>query len=126
MMETAARLHRPRVVLADDHPSIRAALERLLESTCDIVASVGGGRDAVETAERLVPDVVVLDISMPDLDGIAACRQLHRTLPGVHVILMSGTDEETLRTAAIQAGADAFMVKYQAARELDRIIQQLG
>jgi len=116
---------RPRVLLADDHPAIRAALARLLESTCDIVASVGGGRDAVETAERLVPDVVLLDISMPDLDGIAACRQLHRTLPGLHVILMSGADDESIRTSALHAGADAFVVKYEAGCELARIIQEI-
>jgi DNA-binding NarL/FixJ family response regulator len=125
-MAAPARLHPPRVLLADDHPGVRAALERLLESSCDIVASVGTGRDAVETAERLVPDVVVLDVSMPDLDGIAACRQLHRTLPGLHVILMSGTDEETIRTSALHAGADAFVVKYRAAGELARIIEQIA
>ena len=125
-MTAPARLHRPRVLVADDHPSVRAALERLLESTCDVVASVGSGRDAVETAERLVPDVVVLDISMPDVDGIAACRRLHSTLPGLYVILISATGEEILRTSALHAGADAFVVKYQAARELVRIIEQIG
>jgi DNA-binding NarL/FixJ family response regulator len=114
------------VLLADDHTGVRTALERLLGSTCDVVASVGSGGDAVETAERLVPDVVVLDISMPDLDGIAACRQLHRTLPGVHVILMSGEDDESIRASALHAGADAFVVKYRAATELGRIIQQIG
>jgi DNA-binding NarL/FixJ family response regulator len=119
-------LRRPRVLLADDHPGVRAALERLLVGTCDIVASVGCGRDALETAERLAPDVVILDISMPDLDGIAACRQLHRTVPGLYIILVSATGEETLRTAALHAGADAFVVKYQAASELGRIIQQIG
>jgi DNA-binding NarL/FixJ family response regulator len=113
------------VLLADDHPSIRAALARLLASTCDIVASVAGGRDAVEIAARLVPDVVILDISMPDLDGIAACRQLHRTLPEVHVILMSGEEDETIRRSALHAGAHAFVVKYQAARELVRVIQEI-
>ena len=125
-MTAPARLRRPRVLIADDHPTIRAALERLLGSTCDIVASVAGGRDAVEAAARLVPDVVVLDISMPDLDGIAACRQLHGTLPALHVILMSGTDEEAIRTAALHAGADGFVLKVEAARELVRIIQQIA
>jgi DNA-binding NarL/FixJ family response regulator len=113
------------VLLADDHPGVRAALERLLGSTCDVVASVGTGGDAVETAKRLVPDVVILDISMPDLDGIAACRQLHRTLPGLHVILISGEEDEAIRASALQAGADAFVLKVQAGRELDRIIQQI-
>ena len=125
-MTPPARLHRPRVLLADDHAGVRTALERLLGSTCDVVASVGSGGDAVETAERLVPDVVVLDISMPDLDGIAACRQLHRMLPDLHVILMSGEDDESIRASALHAGADAFVVKYRAASELARIIQQIG
>ena len=125
-MAAPARLRRPRVLLADDHPSMRAALERLLERTCDIVASVGSGRAAVETAELLVPDIVVLDISMPDLDGIAACRHLRRTLPALHVILMSATGEESIRASALQAGAAAFLVKVEAVRELVRAIEQIG
>ena len=75
---------RPRVLLADDHPSLLTALKRLLAPDCDVVGSVTDGAAALAETTRLQPDVVVLDVFMPGLDGLEVCRAITHTNPTIY------------------------------------------
>ena len=115
---------RPRVLLADDYQGLLDAWRRLLESSCDIVGSVLNGRDVLEAATRLRPDVIVLDVDMPGLNGVDACRQIKQATPETGVVLVTAADDADVRHAGTQAGASAFVLKYSAAEELERAIQR--
>src|SRR5437763_4135076 len=82
-------MKRPRVLLADDHQLLREAFARLLESGCDVVGTVADGRALLEAVPQLRPDIVVVDIAMPLLNGLDAARQLKRIMPEVKVIMRS-------------------------------------
>ena len=73
---------RPRVLLADDYPDILKAVARLLALDCEVVGTVADGGALLEAAQRLQPDVIVLDLSLPNVDGLEACRQIARAHPG--------------------------------------------
>jgi len=121
MSGPAAR--RPRVLLADDYAPLLVSWRRILEGCCDVVAAVSDGRDALALAESVAPDVAVLDIAMPDVNGLVACRQLKATCPGIAVVLVSAFDDAAFQQEAAAAGASAFVVKSVAADELERAIQ---
>jgi two-component system invasion response regulator UvrY len=106
---------RPRVVLADDHPGILAALERLLAPDCDIVGSVDNGEAVCDACRRLQPDVLVLDLNMPGLGGLEVCRQSVQAASPVQVILLSADTSAPVRERAISLGAFAVVAKYQVA-----------
>ena len=103
---------RPRVLVADDHPSVLKSLQRLLSSECDVVGAVGDGGALLETVPQLKPDVVVADLNMPTVSGLDACRQLTQSSSPVKVILLSGVDDVDIAEQALAAGASAFFVKY--------------
>jgi DNA-binding NarL/FixJ family response regulator len=114
-----------KVFIADDHAIVRDGLRSLLEANpaVTVVGDAADGRQAVELVIRLQPDVVVMDISMPELDGIAATRRVLDTLPQVQVIVLSmiGTPEHISR--ALQAGARGYLLKESAGREvLDAVL----
>jgi DNA-binding NarL/FixJ family response regulator len=96
-----------RVVLADAHPVVRDGLAALLAviDGIEVVGVAGSGREAVRAAVTLAPDVVVMDISMPDLDGVAATREIRRSAPGGGVLMLTMLDDEESVRAALQAGA---------------------
>ena len=79
-------MRRPRVVLADDHRLLREAFAELLKAECDVVGSAADGRALLELAAELRPDIVVLDVAMPLLNGLDAARQLKHTMPDVRLI----------------------------------------
>ena len=106
-------LVRPRVLLADDHPAILAALERLLEPECEVVGAVGDGAAALEAATRLHPDVVVVDLNMPGITGLEVCRQVTLSHPEVRVILLSAGDDTAIRDRSLALGASAMIAKHQ-------------
>jgi CheY-like chemotaxis protein len=116
---------KPRVVLADNYPPVLAALGRLLEVSCDVVASVSSGREAVEAVSRLRPDVLVADLMMPDIDGLEVCRRLKRLMPETAVIIITASDDDAVRAAALRDGASALMSKYVVAETLGRTIEQV-
>lgn len=104
-----------RILIADDHAIVREGLTMILESSGMIVAGEArDGRDALSLAEVLRPDVVVMDIAMPELNGIDATRMIHERLPEVRVIVLSmhNTSEHVFR--AMQAGARAYLLKESA------------
>ncbi len=116
---------RIRVLLADDHAVLRQALRLLLEThdEVEVVGDVGDGREAVELAERLQPDVVLMDLAMPGLNGIDATRQLTQRVRGVRVLVLSGYADEERLIEALRAGASGFVLKRSDVQELLVAIQ---
>lgn len=117
-------MKRPRVLLADDHRLLREAFAQLLSPTCDIVGSVADGRALLEAAQDLHPDVVVLDIAMPQLNGLDAARQLKRIMPDVTIIMLTVNEDPDVAAEAIRAGASSYLLKNSAASELLQAIQE--
>ena len=113
---------RPRVLLADDHRLLREAFAKLLEPDCDVVGTVADGRALLEAAPKLRPDVVVVDIAMPMLNGLDAARQLKRLMPAVKVIFLTVNEDPDLAAEAFRAGGSAFLLKHSAASELREAI----
>jgi DNA-binding NarL/FixJ family response regulator len=116
---------RPRIVLADDHPSVLIAFGRLLRPSCEVVASVPNGRAAVEAVGSLRPDVLVVDLMMPDLDGLEVCRKVKQTAPDTDVVIVTAFDDTDVQSVAMQDGASAFVPKHSAPGTLERTIQQV-
>jgi DNA-binding NarL/FixJ family response regulator len=117
-------LKRPRVLLADDHLMLREALAGLLAPSCDVIGSVADGRALLNAAPQLRPDVVVLDISMPLLNGLDAARQLKSTMPEAKIIFLTVNEDPDLAAAAIRAGASGYLLKNSAAAELLQAIDE--
>src|SRR5436190_3301233 len=109
---------RPRVLLADDHTQLVEVVAQLLSPECDIVGTVGDGWTLVAEAERLKPDVIVVDISMPLLNGLDAARQVKRTLPRTKLVFLTMNEDPELSAEAFRIGASAFLLKCRAACEL--------
>lgn len=100
------------VLLADDHQLVRQALRRALEETGFLViAEAADGEDAVRLAEKFAPEIIVMDVSMPVLDGIEATRRLHASRPETPIVVLTMHGDEQVRARAIQAGACAFLSK---------------
>jgi DNA-binding NarL/FixJ family response regulator len=109
-----------RVILADDHLVVRAGLKALLGASKDIqvVGEAANGRDAIALVERLKPDVAVLDLDMPQMDGAAATRELVAKGSPVKVLILTMHDEDEHLVAMLEAGASGYLVKNAADREL--------
>ncbi|REE95448.1 LuxR family two component transcriptional regulator [Thermomonospora umbrina] len=117
-----------RVLLADDHLLIREALVLLLETEdgIDVVADVGRGDDAVARARELRPDVAVLDIDMPGMDGLAAAERLSRDLPGCRLIVVTAHGRPGNLRRAMAAGVRGFLGKDTPGAQLARVIRQVA
>src|SRR6266550_3451499 len=114
-----------RLVLADDHLVLRQALRALLEQRgLQVVADEADGRAAVEAVQRLAPDVAVLDVAMPVLNGVDAAREIARIAPGCSVILLSGVDDARFVREALKAGVRGFVQKSQGADDLVHAIEE--
>ena len=100
-----------------------AAFQQLLETQCDIVGTARDGRELIDVALKTKPEIIVLDISMPQLNGIDACAQLRQKLPGVKFIFVTVNEDADLAAAAIELGASAFLLKSSALEELTRSIE---
>jgi DNA-binding NarL/FixJ family response regulator len=113
-----------RVVIADDHPVFRDGLASLLETQPDIavVGTAGDGAEAVALATELAPDVVVMDLQMPKLNGIDATRVLAESMPGVRVLVFTMGEEDGTVLAAMRAGARGYLVKGASQEEVVRAI----
>jgi two-component system response regulator NreC len=109
-----------KILIADDHGVLRAGLRALLNAEPDfeVVGEAGSGREVVDLAPRLRPDVVLMDISMPDVDGIVATRALAVELPQVRVLLLTVHEDEALLREGIRAGAAGYIVKRAVESEL--------
>ena len=111
-------MSRPRVLLADDHRMVAEGVERLLEEEFELVAVVEDGRELVATAQRLRPDVIVADITMPHLNGIDALVQLKRGNPEIRVVFLTMHKDPAYARRALEAGARAYVLKHSAQTEL--------
>lgn len=117
-----------RILLADDHKLMRGGLRLLLEQqpSITVVGEADDGRQAVEKASSLKPDVVVLDIGMPNLNGIEACAQITQTLPTTSVVMLSMHSDEAYVLRALKAGARAYLLKDSAESDLVRAVQAVS
>jgi len=117
-----------RVVLADDHPVVRAGLSALLGSLpeVDVVGVAADGQAAVKEVVVQRPDVVVLDLQMPQLDGFAAIREIRRVAPEVAVLVLTMFDDEDSLFAAMRAGARGYLVKGAEQDEIERAIRAVA
>jgi DNA-binding NarL/FixJ family response regulator len=118
-------MKRPRVLLADDHTLILEGFQRMLESQCEVVGTAEDGRALLAAAQKLRPDVIVLDISMPLLNGIDAARQLKATLPEAKLIFLTMHADPAYVTEAFRAGASGYVLKRCSSSELTRAIQEV-
>ncbi len=116
---------RPRVLLADDHQMLAEALKSVIQPRCEVVGTVSDGRALLEAATRLQPDIVVLDIGMPQLNGLDAGRQLKQALPNTKLIFMTMLEDPYLVGEAYRAGASAFLLKEAAVSELTEAIDRV-
>lgn len=109
-----------KVILADDHNIMRAGLKSLLESSKKvlIVAEANNGRETVSLARKFKPDIVVMDVAMPDMNGVEATRKLARLAPDVRVLALSGHSEGTFVKGMLEAGAKGYLLKDAATTEL--------
>lgn len=108
-----------RVLLADDHRMLREALGLVLPPRCEVVGEAGDGETAIALAEELRPDVVVLDLEMPGIGGIAAARRIAKRAPGVKVLILTQfRDEQYVLETLGEAGAAGYLLKEDAAEEL--------
>ena len=102
---------RPRVLLAEDHPGVAKAVRRMLSLDCDIVGHVADGRTVLEAAQRLQPDVVVVDLNLPHVHGFDVCRQITQANPDARVIVFSAMSDPDIRQRSAEVGASAFVCK---------------
>ena len=111
-------MSKPRVLLADDHALVLEGFRKLLEEHCQVVGSVEDGRALLDAAKRLQPDIVVLDISMPKLNGLDAARRLRKMVPQPRLIFVTVHADQDYVTQAFKAGASAYLLKRSAGSEL--------
>ena len=116
-----------RLLLADDHPLIREGLRSsLADQGFQVVAEAEDGRSAVDLALEHRPDVVVIDIGMPELDGLEACRRILRQRPNARVMVLTAHDDEGMREAALKAGAMAYVLKSATTGEISEAVRALA
>jgi DNA-binding NarL/FixJ family response regulator len=117
-----------RILLADDHEVIRLGVRRLIESEAgwEICGEAADGRTAVALAEKLVPDVIVLDLGMPELNGLEAARQIHRALPKTELLIFTGEESEQLIHEVFAVGARSYILKSDIGAHLIAAIHALS
>ena len=117
-------MKKPRVLLADDHQIVLEGLKSLLAGEFDVVGSVGDGRALVDQAATLHPDVIVADISMPQLNGIEAARQIKKADKNIKIVFLTMHPDATYAANAFEAGASGFVLKHSAPSELITAIHE--
>ena len=124
-METQAQIT---VVIADDHPLVRDGLQRTLEDSPDlsVVGLAGDGTEAVGLAQQFQPQVVVMDVLMPNKNGIEACREICTLLPDTQVLMLSALTEHTAVVDAVAAGASGYLSKLRSTEDLIEAVQAVS
>jgi DNA-binding NarL/FixJ family response regulator len=112
-----------RVLIADDHSILLAGLRRLVEDSCEVVGTAENGRALVAAAEQLKPDVIVLDIGMPLLNGLDAARQVRKSVPDAKLLFLTMHASPAYATEAFKVGAHGYLLKQSAASELPLAIE---
>jgi len=114
---------KPRVLMADDHSILLAGVRKLIEDRCEVVGMVEDGKALVEAAGRLQPELILLDISMPLLNGIDAARQVKKSCPETKLIFLTMHSSPRYATEAFKAGGSGYLLKQSAATELPQAIE---
>ena len=114
---------RTRVMLADDHTILVEAFRKLLEPHYDVVGAVSNGRALLDVAPQLNPEVIILDIGMPLMNGLEAGLRLKEQMPNLKLVILTMNDDPDLAVEAMRSGASAYLLKVSAAEELLRAIQ---
>lgn len=117
-------MNTPRVLLADDHELLLGAFRKLLADDCEIVGQVSDGRALLAAVEQLKPDVVVLDIAMPVLNGLDAGRQIKSRWPAVKLVYLTMNEDPDLAAEAFRSGASGYLLKRSATSELVTAIRE--
>src|SRR5437773_9665695 len=117
-----------RILLADDHATVRHGLKLLIDSQTDmtVVGEAADGTSVLQQAEALNPDVVVMDISMPGMNGLVATRRLKDARPSVAIVALTRHDDETYLEDLLRAGASGFVLKQSAAAEFLQAIRAIA
>ena len=118
-------MKRIRILLADDHPMICAGFKRLLEPEHEIVGIVGDGRALVKAAVKLNPDVVLVDVGMPMLNGLDAGRELKKVMPGVKLVFLTMNADADIASEAFRIGASGYVLKNSEGAELLRAVRDV-
>jgi DNA-binding NarL/FixJ family response regulator len=117
---------RLRVLIVDDHPGTLKAVSRLLAVDYDVVGSVADGSSLLQAIQHLQPDVIVLDMNLPDVDGLDVCRQITQEHPEIKVIVFTAMGEPEARQRAFECGASAFVHKLAPPDELLLTVKRLN
>ena len=117
-------MSKPRVIIADDHTMLVEAFEKLLSPECDVIAKVADGRALLAAVDELHPDVVVLDLSMPLLNGLDAARQIKQSHPTVRLVFVTMNEDPDLAAQAFRMGGAAYLLKRSAGSELLTAIRE--
>ncbi len=115
---------KPSILIADDHTLIAEAFRKLLEPQYDVVATASDGRALLDVAGRVRPEVIVIDIGMPLLNGLAAGQQLKKLMPRVKLVYVTMNEDPDLAAEALDTGASAYLLKSSAAAELLKAIHE--
>ena len=117
-----------RILLVDDHPIVRQGLKTLLEghSGWEVIGEASDGAEAVEKAKDLNPDVMVLDVTMPRMNGLEACRMIRQKAPELEVLFVTQHDSPQMMREALDAGARGYVVKSHAARDLLEAVEAVS
>lgn len=118
-------MSRPRVLLVDDHTLVLDGFRKLLEERCEIVGVAEDGRTLLRMAQELQPDIVTLDISMPELNGVDAARKLKKILPHIRLIFVTMHADQAYVNEAFKAGASGYLLKRSAGSELLQAVQSV-
>ena len=116
---------RPRVILGDDHTMLLDAFRTLLAESCDVVGTAADGRQLVALARQLRPDVAIVDISMPVLNGLDASAQIIESIPRVRVIILTMDEDPQLAVEAFRLGASGYLLKKSAGTELLQAVREV-
>jgi DNA-binding NarL/FixJ family response regulator len=116
-----------RILVVDDHPVVRHGLRMLLSRPeWEIIDEAADGIEAVDKANLLKPDVIVLDVSMPRMDGLEACRRIRKSVPESEILIVTQHDSAQMMREAITAGARGYVVKSNVARDLPTAVEAVS
>ena len=123
-MNPVAKTHRPRILLADDHTLVAEACKKLLEPEFEVVGVVGDGRALLRANAELKPDLIVIDIGMPQLNGLDAGQQIMESTPDVRLVYLTMNTDCEIAAEAFRRGASAYLLKTSAATELVTAVKE--